>query len=105
MKILNRANIGFLGTIALGVVIAWCVAVPRQTTGERLRGNCKKCITESYIYCAPKVPGDPAKSCKQMAYQCIYLSTGSGNCYKGSPSGCLMDLNCQAQWHEACMGG
>jgi hypothetical protein len=105
MKILNGSNLGFVGTVVLGVLVAGSVAIPQQTTGERVRGNCKHCITESYINCAPKVPGDPAKSCTSTALQCIVLSTGSGTCYKGSPSGCLTDLNCQAQWHEACVGG
>jgi hypothetical protein len=104
MKIRNGSNLGFAGTVVLGVLVAWSVAIPRQTTGERVRGNCKYCISESYICCLPKVPGDPAKSCTSQALQCILLSTGSGICYKGSASPCLTNPNCQAQWHEACVG-
>lgn len=105
MKILNGSNLGFVGTVVLGVLVAWSAGVPGQTPGNGVRGNCKHCITESYIYCAPKVPGDPAKTCTSTALQCIVLPAGSGTCYKGSPSGCLTNPNCQAQWHEACVGG
>lgn len=106
MKILNGSNLGFVGEFVLGVIIAWLAAIPQQTAGEQLRGNCSsenKCTSDSYIFCAPKVPGDPAKSCKKQAEQCIILPGGTGTCYKGSPSGCVMDGNCQAQWHEACV--
>ncbi len=106
MKILNGSNLGFVGELVLGVIIAWLAAIPQQTAGERLRGNCPSkngCIGESYIFCGPKVPGDPMMSCESMAYQCIIVPGGGGTCYKGSPSGCLTDGNCQAQWHEACV--
>jgi hypothetical protein len=102
MKILNRTNLGFLGTVALGVFIAWCVAVPQQTAGEQLRGNCKTCITETFITCSPRIPD--GRVCGKQALQCIALP-GDGICYKGSPSPCFFDSNCQALWHEACVGG
>jgi hypothetical protein len=47
------------------------------------------------------VPG--GANCSKTAEQCIILN-GSGDCYRGSPSGCLTDEACQAQWHEACVG-
>jgi hypothetical protein len=102
MRNLNGSNLSFVGELVLGVIIAWMVAAPQQTAGEQLRGNCSTgCMSDSYIYCAPKVPGDPAKSCTKLAEQCI--SGGRGTCYRGSPSGCLLDGKCQAQWHEACV--
>jgi hypothetical protein len=104
MKILNGSNLGFVGEFVLGVIIAWLVAVPQQTAGEQLRGNCSYgCIGESYIHCAPKVPGDPAYSCDALAYQCIVVLGGTGTCYKGSGSPCLWNSNCQSQWHEVCV--
>jgi hypothetical protein len=102
MRILNGSNLSFVGELALGVIIAWAAAAPQQTSGEQLRGNCSTgCMFDSYLYCAPRVPSAPTTSCMKMAEQCV--SGGNGTCYRGSPSGCLWDSNCQAQWHEACL--
>jgi hypothetical protein len=101
MKKLNRASPGFLGTIILGVIVAWSAALPRQTDGEQFRGNCKTCITETFITCGPRIPD--GRICGKQALQCVLIA-GEGLCYRGSPSPCFFDSNCQALWHEACVG-
>jgi len=100
MRILNRSNLGFVGAVILGLLVAWLVAVPTRTTGERLRGNCRKCIMEALVVCPNQLGG----TCKKSAYQCVVLPTAKGACYRGTPSGCIFDEDCQSTWHEACMG-
>ena len=106
MKILNGSNLGFVGEFALGVIIAWLVAAPQQTAGERLRGNCQPapmgCITETFITCSSKTGSE---YCDSEALQCVNVPYGEGTCYKGGASPCMSNLNCQATWHEACVGG
>lgn len=102
MKVINRNNLGFLGTIMLGILIAWSVAVPRQTAGEQFRGNCKTCMSEAYVTCPPRI--NDGRVCEKQAIQCLALP-GEGICYKGTPSPCFFDSRCQANWHEACVGG
>ncbi len=100
MKRIIRFNPGFVGAITLGLIIAWSVAVPVRTSGEGLWGNCKYCTQESYITCGNQGEG----KCQVKAYQCVIVETGSGTCYRGSPSGCMTHQECQSTWHEACIG-
>jgi hypothetical protein len=104
MKLLKNLNLGFTAVLIIGLYIAWQVTIPAQVTGERYHGKCKHCVTDTWTPCGPKIPGS-YDSCGVSSVHCVMLSTSHGDCYQGSPSGCMTNSNCKARWNEACVGG
>jgi len=94
------SNLGFVLALMMGIIVAWGVAVPRQTDGEFMRGSCDPCRGTQWVTCPPR----SGKVCAKRALRCILYPDASGECFSTTWSNCSADPACVSLTNQSCQG-
>ncbi len=99
MKIFNVRNVIIVGTIVVGLAVAWCYGTPGITSGDGFRGSCIPCNGTSNTVC----DSQKGKTCCSEYMKCNPNIYSTDECYTSDRYGCFNDLNCKPTKHQACI--
>lgn len=99
MKILSVRNVIIIGSIAVGLAVAWGTGTPGTTSGEGFRGSCMPCNGTSPVTC----DSQENKVCCSTYMKCKPSIYSTDECFTSNQYGCFNDLNCKPTKHQACI--